>query len=674
MPIFEIGLPDGRTMEAEAPDEATALRGAQEWFAANPTPAPSPKGSNQEVTTPGVIENMRRSVTGEGRSEFPEAREFAQALPEETRRSLLGTDAQQANALSMLSPDENAQLDILKSRIPGLESRRDAQGNLMLRAPQAGVADWTYLNAPGLSRRDLGEFTAQTVATLPFGGLIGRGASVVGRAGYGALAGAGSSVALDTAASAAGSERGIDLERAGLSAAMTGALAPILGRAAAPRAPSPTQATLEAADRINVPIPQAMASDSLATRMVAGSTSKLPFGSPLEGAAENVVRRLGSAADDVAAELGTGGPGTAFNAGDGAREAMIHWIHGQGPGTARAVDERLYGGVTRQVNPNVTIPLAETRVMVQTLMHEMQQSGGIANRGAIAPVLEAVNRRQGLNFEGVHNLRTEIGAMLDGSIIPQPGTPIPALRRIYEALTVDRNRIAQLAGGPRAVVALNRADRVHEQIVQRRNDLARIIGERADVAPERVFDRVAAMAQTSARADLDRLDQVRRVMGGDAWNELSSAVVTRLGRGPDDQFTPRRFLTAYSKLSDEGKQRLFNSTGRADLRQALDDIATVSRRYEDVMSKYANPSGTGRAVTSLAGISGLMVAPLETLGAAIGGYGLAALLSRPATARNVANWSNAYFAAATAPSQATLLVLSQQSQKLADALSGEAAQ
>lgn len=43
MPIYTIGTPDGRELDIEAPDEATALRGAQEWSAANPMRNATPK-------------------------------------------------------------------------------------------------------------------------------------------------------------------------------------------------------------------------------------------------------------------------------------------------------------------------------------------------------------------------------------------------------------------------------------------------------------------------------------------------------------------------------------------------------------------------------------------------------------------------------------------------------
>jgi hypothetical protein len=666
-----VTLPPGFVLD-EAPASGGGL---PPGFVLDAEPRMSPKGANQPVEALGTVETVRRAVTGDGRMEFPDAEEFMSALG---RGGVLPQDLERMRDLSLsgaarsaVTPDENAQLDILRKNVPGLEDRRDQQGNLMLRAPGAGVAEWTYLNKPGLSGRDAEEVATQTLAALPFGGMFGRGASVAGRVASGAVAGGAASVTQDALATAAGSEQGVDPGRAALSSVFSGALGPLLGRPTAVQAPSSRSAALDAAERIDVAVPRAMASDSSATHMVAGATRGLPFGSPLAGAADDVVEGLGTAANRVAAEFGGGGPGTAFSAGTAARDEMAHWLSGRGGGTSRDVSERLYDGVRRQVSQTVTVPLAETRVALNTLRNEMAASGGRANQVAIGRVEDAANRQGGLTFDGISQLRTEIGALIDGSITPEPGTSIPALRRIYEALTVDRNRIVMHAGGPRALQALNRADSVHRIVSNRRETIARIIGERGDVAPERVFDRIAAMAQTSARGDAERLLQLRKVVGSGAWDEVAGGVVARLGRGPDDQFSPARFLTAYGKLTDNGKNVLFGSTGRGDLRQALDDIATVSRRFEESMSRYANPSGTGRAVTSVAGIAGAVTAPMQTLAAAIGGYGLAYALSRPVTARAAARWSNAYMVAATRPSQSATVLLHQASQQLADAMDGK---
>ena len=40
MATYTIEAPDGRKITIEAADEATAIRGAQEWTAANPAPVP----------------------------------------------------------------------------------------------------------------------------------------------------------------------------------------------------------------------------------------------------------------------------------------------------------------------------------------------------------------------------------------------------------------------------------------------------------------------------------------------------------------------------------------------------------------------------------------------------------------------------------------------------------
>lgn len=397
--------------------------------------------------------------------------------------------------------------------------------------------------------------------------------------------------------------------------------------------------------------------------MVGGATRGLPFGSPLERAAENTTGRLGSAANQAAADVAGGvAPAGPLNAGDAARQGMLDWVQG---GSQRVAD-RVYSTVDRLMPPGATSLLPETRVMATTLQAEMAQSGARSSQSAIDAVAQAFNIQGGITYEGLKALRTEIGARISGAITPEAGTSQPALKRIYEALTIDRNNLVFRSGNQQAIQALNRAESVFRSIVQRRDQVARIIGEKGDVAPERVFERLVAMAQSKG-GDIQRLQQARQAMGPQAWNEVSSAAVARLGRGADDQFSPARFLTAYGKLSDSGKQLLFSSTGQAGqtgLRQSLDDIATVSRRYEQTMSKYANPSGTGRALVSAAGIGGMVTSPLETLALAAGGYSLASILSKPASAQVAARWTQAYLMAATKPSQATFTVLNQLSQQL----------
>lgn len=70
MPIYTIGTPDGRKLKIDAPDEATALRGAEEWSAANAAPvapveaepvAPAPVEA-APVAEPNMLDRIGQSI------------------------------------------------------------------------------------------------------------------------------------------------------------------------------------------------------------------------------------------------------------------------------------------------------------------------------------------------------------------------------------------------------------------------------------------------------------------------------------------------------------------------------------------------------------------------------------------------------------------------------------
>lgn len=212
MGIYSIELPDKRVVDIEADDESTAMRGAQEWHTSNPKAPEQPKSFWQRASS---------FVTGSDRTEFPDAPEFEPAY-------LKATGGRYDVALasiprSAVTPDENAQLDILKKNIPRLETRKDKFGNLQLKSPE--MADWAYLNKPGISARDADEIGTQTLATLPLLGGAAMG-NLMTRLGLGAAGMGTASVAQDVIAGTQGSEQGVDTTRAAISAGLGGVLAP----------------------------------------------------------------------------------------------------------------------------------------------------------------------------------------------------------------------------------------------------------------------------------------------------------------------------------------------------------------------------------------------------------------------------------------------------------------
>lgn len=177
---------------------------------------------------PGMLSRFARGardlVTGEDRTEFPDMPEF---FPTYSQSRGPGGELPEIGGKdrSAITPDPEAQFDILSKSIPNLQRTTDKFGNMMLKAP--GMQDWTYLNKPGASARDLDEVGTQTLATLPLMGWMGGARSLMGTVGRGVVGGTAASLAQDAGAIAQGSEQGIDPNRAALSGAV-GAVAPLV--------------------------------------------------------------------------------------------------------------------------------------------------------------------------------------------------------------------------------------------------------------------------------------------------------------------------------------------------------------------------------------------------------------------------------------------------------------
>lgn len=170
---------------------------------------------------PGLWQRLKSSVTGEGRTEFPDAQEFFRAYADTRPEDLPDVSAVMQSAITS---NPAAAWDIIRKKMPHVEGALDKHGNLMLRAP--GMKDWAYLNKPGMSMRDLDEVGTQTLATLPFLGVAGQGATLPMRIASGAgFMGLGE-ITRQGLEKAAGSEQGGDTERLAFATGLGGALAP----------------------------------------------------------------------------------------------------------------------------------------------------------------------------------------------------------------------------------------------------------------------------------------------------------------------------------------------------------------------------------------------------------------------------------------------------------------
>jgi hypothetical protein len=397
---------------------------------------------------------------------------------------------------------------------------------------------------------------------------------------------------------------------------------------------------MDAANRIDVQLPRAVASDSPVMQQAGKVASNVPVGgTPLRRASQNAIDQLGEAATRTQQGYGSGSP---VSAGREAETGINDWIKNK---SADRVASQ-YAKVDELVNPDTMIPLTNTRQTAQSILSRRERAAITQPSEAVNRVAEAV-KRNGMDYEGIKDLRSYIGNLVDTGVLPVDMSKAE-LKRIYGSLTADLRESVRASGGDRAVGAWERANRLAAATSQRRENLARIVGAKSD---EQVFSRIASAAASGTKGDIQLLSQARRSVDPETWDEIASAVISSLGRSPAagggpermvaGDFSPDRFVTAWGKLSPQAKSLLFRSTGKPQLAQSLDDIAAVSQRFK-MLQQYANPSGTAQNVIGAAMGGGLLVDPVSAATSIMSARIVSEILARPVTAKAMSSWAKAY--------------------------------
>jgi len=401
----------------------------------------------------------------------------------------------------------------------------------------------------------------------------------------------------------------------------------------------PGMESAAAAERLGVDLPRAVASDSAVVQQTGKLLTNIPIGgTPLRTASQKAIGQL----DDAATRVQQGyGPGNVANAGAAAKQGITTYatktLSGRVDDAYKAVDDL--------VTQNVTTPLSNTAKTALEITTS-RKNATLPESKAAAVVRGALEKPEGLNYQGIKDLRTSVREMMDNPSVAPAEVSQGELKRIYAALTADLKEAVGRSGGKAASEAFEKANQLAAKTAREREGLSKILGK--DASDERIFDRIAAMAASSSRGDRVGLARVRAAVEPGTWDDIASGVLSKLGRDADGNFSPNRFITGYGKLSAEGKGALFG--GKKELATALDDIATVSRQFK-TLDQYANPSGTGQAATGAAYLSGVFLDPVTVVGSIAGSRVMSSLMARPASAKALAAYAKAYQRQATSPSK-----------------------
>lgn len=430
-----------------------------------------------------------------------------------------------------------------------------------------------------------------------------------------------------------------------------------------------------AAARLGVDLPRAVASDSIPIQQGGKILTNIPVGgTPLRQASQTAIDQLGQAAQRVQQGYGAG---DVASAGATVRQGIKDYS----ANTLDAAIGKKYDVVDSLINPNVTSPLSETQKLVDKIRNDRFDAALPPDGAATGIVSDAIGR-DGLTYSGIKRLRTTVGGYLKNPTLAPAGASQDELKAIYGSLTDDlKNAVqasdhatvsANLAGAApppvnKALNAFQDANSFANTTIAEQKKLDSIIAPQSD---EGLFSKIQSMAGSTSTADLANLARARKAVSPDAWNEVSSAVISKMGRDPDGNFSPDRFITAYGKLSKNGKNMLFKGANNNDLASSLDDIAAVSRRFKQ-LNQYANPSGTGQAVIGGSYLPMIWTAPTTLLSSVASARVMSSLLAKPVSAKALANYAQAYERSITAPSRGSSQLLTHYARAVAGLIANE---
>lgn len=409
-----------------------------------------------------------------------------------------------------------------------------------------------------------------------------------------------------------------------------------------------------AGSRIGVDVPRAASDGSVVTAAASNITSSVPFGgAPVRKAAAAAGEQLQTAAGDTQAELGTGNVRAAGSVIEGGLTSYA----GKGGVLSQKVSAA-YDKVDQLVNPDATGALPETAAVANRIDAERQAAGIAQPSKAVSLVLEAATRPEGLTYAGIKKLRGYIGEMVDNPSLIPADISQGEVKQIYGALSKDMEGVVKTAGGKDAVTAWEAANAEAANASAVRENLARVLKAPSE---EAIFDKITAMAGTTSRGDVTTLGQARTAVGDRNWGEVLSAMVERWGFDEQGNFLPAQFVARWNKVTKDAKEVLFQTDAEKRQMQALDDIATVSAKAND-LARLAEPKkgGVVKGALGLGGASALLGVSLSPWTAVIpilGSRVISNVLAKPEGAPAFATWAKAYVAFVSTPSMGTGEVL-----------------
>jgi len=362
---------------------------------------------------------------------------------------------------------------------------------------------------------------------------------------------------------------------------------------------------IQNAEQAGVRLNRGIASSDPGVQQRTGLLSKMPYvGEKLQKGINTAVDDVRQGVDEVSRGYRSAGTGTKnptsnplYQVDDdtGIGRVAVDRVASYIKKTAPDEMEKGFASLSSKVPANATTTMGSTRRLVQALKAEDFRAASEIHKPAIDAVTEALKRPGGMSYQGLLDLRRNVGALLKENLVAKAGTAEPAFKRLYRALTQDLRNLVASQGQKGALGEFDKLMRTTQRTILRRQGLEKIIGKSGDVTPERLVQDVARWAGSGPGKDFKKLVLLRRTAGDDVMNDIAALTLQRmvLSQRKAGEFSIANFDKGWKSLSPAGKRILFG--GQPDLvkrldalSQATDDIQRVLGEVNNSKTSYGN--------------------------------------------------------------------------------------
>jgi hypothetical protein len=438
------------------------------------------------------------------------------------------------------------------------------------------------------------------------------------------------------------SQASYNAARFGLGSVAPGLKAPMI------RAPASAKVNpmVEAGERLNIPVPRGLASESKTVQAATQAARQAPIGGGMiEKAADTFLGATEAAVHQTAAMAAGGNASNRAAAGSNLRTAIEGAVDKN-----RKAQAEPFKALRGHIDDAALVPITdELAGSLNRVMESRVSAGEGALPRDLMPLAELATNPQGANFNGLQRARTTLSERIDFEV--SQGFEAADLKAMYGAVTRAMESAVMQTAKTTPEAALTKFRAANAEFARRADTnkgLGTVLRSQSD---EALADKVIGMASQGGRANIKQLSMLNKEIGHGAFGELGSVVIGQMGTGPSGKFSFDNLVSNWNKLSAEGKALLFRDEA---VRGRLDDIMTLATPAKDIQRKYSNSSNTARPVL-MGGLAGhAMVNPISAIGVAFGGITLGKVLASPVTSQSMVRWAKIADTASTRPTPANV--------------------